>query len=166
MITRNIAAQPPQNSSLRRRVWRYGPLVLWMVFSSFASTNEFSAVNTSKIIRPLLLWLFPTLSEERLAVIHFLTRKAAHFTEYAVLGLLAYRAFFASSHAFLRRFWFWMGILLIMIYALLDEYHQSFVPSRTASIYDSLIDVVGGLTALSIFAIWGARGRQKWRRTR
>jgi VanZ family protein len=59
-----------------------------------------------------------------------------------------------------------MGILLIMIYALLDEYHQSFVPSRTASIYDSLIDVVGGLTALSIFAIWGARGRQKWRRTR
>lgn len=166
MITRNIAAQAPENSSLRRRVWRYGPLVLWMVFISFASTSEFSAVNTSKIIRPLLLWLFPTLSEERLAVIHFLTRKAAHFTEYAVFGLLAYRAFFASSHAFLRRFWFWTGILLIMIYALLDEYHQSFVPSRTASIYDSLIDVVGGLTALTIFAIWSGRGRQKGRRIR
>ena len=166
MITRNIAAHPPENSSLRRRFWRYGPLVLWMVFISFASTSEFSAVNTSKIIRPLLLWLFPNLSEERLAVIHFLTRKAAHFTEYAVFGLLAYRAFFASSHAFLRRFWFWTGILLIMIYALLDEYHQSFVPSRTASIYDSLIDVVGGLTALTIFAIWSGRGRQKGRRTR
>jgi VanZ family protein len=49
---------------------------------------------------------------------------------------------------------------------LLDEYHQSFVPSRTASIYDSLIDVVGGLTALTIFAIWSDRGRQKGRRTR
>ena len=161
MINRNIAEQPTENYSLRRRVWRYGPLVLWMVFISFASTSEFSAVNTSKIIRPLLLWLFPNLSEERLAVIHFLARKAAHFTEYAVLGLLAYRALSASSRAFLRRSWFWMGTLLIVVYALLDEYHQSFVPSRTASIYDSLIDVVGGFTALIIFAIWSDRGRQK-----
>ena len=33
---------------------------------------------------------------------------------------------------------------------LLDEYHQSFVPQRTASIYDSLIDMAGGLTALLV----------------
>ena len=165
MITRNIAGQPMDNYSLRRRVWRYGPLVLWMIFISFASTREFSAVNTSKIIRPLLLWLFPNLSEGRLVLIHFFVRKAAHFTEYAILGVLVHRAFFASSHTFLRRFWFWMGILLIMVYALLDEYHQSFVASRTASIYDSLIDVVGGLTALVIFAIWLDRRRQRKART-
>jgi len=165
MNTQNIAVQPTKNYALRRRVWRYGPLVLWMIFISFASTGEFSAVNTSKIIRPLLLWLFPNLSEERLALIHFCVRKAAHFTEYAILGVLVHRAFFASSHLFLRRFWFWMGILLIMIYALLDEFHQSFVASRTASIYDSLIDVVGGLTALVIFAVWRDRHRQRKVRT-
>jgi VanZ family protein len=39
---------------------------------------------------------------------------------------------------------------LVVVYALADEYHQSFVPSRTASIYDSLIDMIGGLTALLI----------------
>ncbi len=165
MITRNIAGQPTENYSLQRRVWRYGPLVLWMIFIFVASTGEFSAVNTSKIIRPLFLWLFPNLSEERLALIHFFARKAAHFTEYAVFGVLAHRAFFASSHAFLRRSWFWIGILLIVVYALLDEYHQSFVPSRTASIYDSLIDVVGGLSALIAFAIWSDRRREKKART-
>ena len=37
---------------------------------------------------------------------------------------------------------------LVVVYALLDEYHQSFVPSRTASIFDSLIDMAGGLTVL------------------
>jgi len=38
----------------------------------------------------------------------------------------------------------------VVVYAWIDEYHQSFVPSRTASIFDSLIDMAGGLTALLI----------------
>jgi VanZ family protein len=40
------------------------------------------------------------------------------------------------------------SLALVVAYALLDEYHQSFVPSRTGSIYDSLIDISGGLVAL------------------
>src|SRR5438128_2008353 len=43
-------------------------------------------------------------------------------------------------------------LLLAIAYALTDEFHQSFVPSRTASIYDSLIDSVGALIGLTI--IW------------
>jgi len=43
-----------------------------------------------------------------------------------------------------------ISLALIVTYALIDEYHQSFVPSRTASIYDSMIDMAGGLTALLI----------------
>jgi len=139
----------------QRRFWRYGPLVLWIIFISFASTNEFSASNTSAILRPILLWFFPNLSEPRLAAVHFLTRKAGHFTEYAVLAFLARRAFITSSYAFLKRYWFQLGLLLVVIYGLLDEYHQSFVPSRTASIYDSAIDVAGGFTVLLIFWFYG-----------
>jgi VanZ family protein len=137
-----------------RRFWRYGPLVLWLLFISLASTGEFSAGNTSAILRPLLLWLFPDLSESRLAAVHFLTRKAGHFTEYAVLALFARRAFITSSYAFLQRYWFQSGLLLVVIYSLLDELHQSFVPSRTASIYDSAIDIAGGLTVLLIFKFY------------
>jgi VanZ family protein len=141
----------------RRRFLRYGPLVLWILFISFASTSEFSAANTSSILRPILLWLFPNLSEARLAAAHFLTRKAGHFTEYAVLAFLARRAFITSSHAFLQRYWFQIGLLLVVIYGLLDEFHQSFVPSRTPSIYDSAIDAAGGLTILLIFKLRGAK---------
>ena len=142
------------HSSTRQRLRRYGPLLLWLVFISLASTAEFSAANTSRLVRPLLLWLFPNISEARLAAAHFLTRKAAHFTEYAVLAFLARRAFITSSHAFIQRLWFQLAFLLVVIYALVDEFHQSFVPSRTASIYDSVIDIGGGLTILLIFKFY------------
>jgi len=144
-------------SSTGQRLWRYGPLLIWLLFIFLASTGEFSAANTSQLVRPLLLWLFPNLSEDRLAAVHFLTRKAAHFTEYAVLALLARRAFFSSSQAFIQRYWFQLGFLLVIIYALLDEFHQSFVATRTASIYDSAIDIAGGLAVLLILKFRGRK---------
>lgn len=148
-------------SSSRQRLWRYGPLLLWILFISFASTSEFSAANTSQLVRPILLWLFPNMSEARLATAHFLTRKAGHFTEYAVLAFLARRAFITSSSAFIQRYWFQLGLLLVVIYALLDEYHQSFVPSRTPSIYDSAIDVAGGFTVLLLFKLYRKRASER-----
>ena len=138
-------------SKTRERFWRYGPLLLWMAVIWIASTREFSALNTSKILRPLILWVFPNLSEPRVATIHFIIRKLAHFSEYAVMGLLAARAFSNSAKSFLKQHWLWASLLLILAYALLDEFHQSFVLTRTASIYDSAIDVAGGLTALFVF---------------
>jgi VanZ family protein len=128
----------------------YLPLILWLVFISYASTDSFSASNTSRIIGPLILWLFPGTTPETLATIQFFTRKIAHFTEYAILGILAARAFRTSPGAVIRSRWFLICATLIVVYALMDEYHQSFVPSRTASIFDSLIDMAGGLTALLI----------------
>jgi VanZ family protein len=129
---------------------RYLPLVAWLVFISYASSDSFSAGNTSRIIGPLILWLFPNTSQESLAVVHLIARKLAHFTEYAILGFLAARAFRTSPRAAIRQRWFLISLSLIVVYALLDEYHQSFVATRTASVYDSLIDMAGGLTALIV----------------
>jgi VanZ family protein len=131
-----------------RPVSRYLPLIAWLVFISFASSDNLNAGNTSRIIGPLILWLFPNTSPETLAVVNVITRKIAHFTEYAILGFLAARAFRTSPHPAINRRWFLICIALVVVYALLDEYHQSFVPSRTASIFDSLIDMAGGLTVL------------------
>jgi VanZ family protein len=133
-----------------RFLGRYLPLVIWLGFISFASSNSFSAANTSRIIGPLVLWLFPYTSAETLATIHFTIRKIAHFTEYAILGFLAARAFRTSPRPAISQRWFLICATLVVVYALMDEYHQSFVPSRTASIYDSLIDMAGGLTALLV----------------
>jgi len=131
-----------------RPVSRYLPLIVWLVFIFFASSVNLNAGNTSRIIGPLILWLFPSTSPETLAVVNVITRKIAHFTEYAILGFLAARAFRTSPHPAINRRWFLICIALVAVYALLDEYHQSFVPSRTASIHDSLIDMAGGLTVL------------------
>lgn len=153
---------PQQNSGTEssptwQLVWRYGPVVLWMVFISIFSTAGFSSINTSRFIGPLLLWLFPNISEAGLASIHLLIRKAGHVTEYAILAFLLRRAFVTSTKSFIQRNWFQLGLLIIVCYALLDEFHQSFVPSRTASIYDSVIDVFGGLTVLLIFKLCDKR---------
>jgi VanZ family protein len=129
---------------------RYVPLIIWLAFISFASSDSFSAGNTSRIIGPLILWLFPNTTPETLAVVHFITRKLAHFTEYAILGFLAARALRKSPRPAISGHWLLICAILIVVYALIDEYHQSFVPTRTASIFDSLIDIAGGLTALVI----------------
>jgi VanZ family protein len=134
-----------------RLLSRYLPLVVWLVFISYASSDSFNADNTSRIIGPLVLWLFPNTSPETMATIHFVTRKLAHFTEYAILGFLAARAFWSSKR------WFLISAVLIVVYALIDEYHQSFVPSRTASLFDSLIDMLGGITALIFISRKGAK---------
>ena len=133
-----------------RFLWRYIPLVGWLVFISFASSDSFNAGNTSRIIGPLILWLFPNTSPDTLAIVHFVTRKIAHFSEYAILGFLAARAFRTSPRPAISARWFVICLTLIVVYALMDEYHQTFVPSRTPSIWDSFIDMAGGLVALLI----------------
>ena len=147
----------------RRRLWRYGPLAAWACFVLFASSDSFSASNTSRIIRPLLLWLDPGVSEESLAYGHFLVRKAAHFSEYGLLALLAARAFHTSHKDSLRRLWWLAAFALVACVALVDEYHQSFLPSRTGTIYDSLLDMAGGATALACAALWLSLRRRKAR---
>jgi VanZ family protein len=146
------AAGVDTRGRMRSRLWRYGPLLLWMAFIFIASTALLSSSNTSRTLM-LLIWLFPDISQETLRFVHLIVRKLAHLTEYAILGLLAARAFTTSSRQGLRRHWFLYSLLLVIVYALSDELHQSFVPSRTGSIYDSLIDIAGGLLALSLLAL-------------
>ena len=145
----------------RGRLWRYGPVVAWACFILFASSSNFSASNTSRVIRPLLVWLFPAISEAALGEVHFLVRKAAHFTEYALLALLAARAFRTSSRTSLGRRWWLASFALVACVSLADEFHQSFVPSRTGTAYDSLLDMAGGAAALACAALWLGAKRRK-----
>jgi VanZ family protein len=143
------------------RARRYAPLVAWACFIFYASTGAMSASNTSRVIEPLLRWLMPEISESHLQAAHFLVRKLAHFTEYALLALLAARAFMGSSKSFLSRRWFAAALALVAAVALLDEFNQSFNPARTGTIKDSLLDVAGGLTALAVLAIFRARRERR-----
>ena len=136
-----------------QRLSRYGPVVLWAGAIFIFSSGLFSGSNTSSVLRPLVQWVYPSISDAALGLVHGLIRKAGHFFEYAILALLLARAFRTSLREFLRNHWFAVSLTLITLYALSDEFHQSFVSSRTASIYDCLIDTAGGLVALTIVAM-------------
>ena len=135
----------------RGRIIRYAPLILWLAVIFINSSTVGATSNTSRIIRPLLEWLFPAASAADLDIYHGYVRKLAHFTEYAVLGFLAARAFWYSAQAILRKFWFVWAFLFVASVAAADEYIQSLNPLRTGSIYDALIDVSGGLFAIAVF---------------
>ena len=148
VIQSGVAPGLPPHS--KHRLSRYGPFIFWAAFIFIGSTDLLSASNTGGVLVRPVLWLFPHASERAVAIYQFATRKAGHLTEYFIFAILAARVFRTSSHEVLRQRWFWASLLLVVAYALSDEFHQSFYPSRTASIYDSVIDSVGGLLALTI----------------
>ena len=109
---------------------------------------------TSRIIRPILEFLFPSASEETLLMLVRAIRKFAHFAEYAALAFFAARALCTSFLQILRNFWFAGAMLLVVIVASIDETNQAFTSSRTGSIGDVLIDVVGGITMIVFLALF------------
>jgi VanZ family protein len=132
----------------------WSPVILWMSFIFWMSTDTFSAKHTSLIIEPILRFLMPEISSQELDMIHGLIRKCGHVVEYFVLGLFLFRAFRAS---FIRsRIWYWVfpSIIGVVLYAASDEFHQSFVSARTASIIDVGIDTTGGILSQIACVFW------------
>jgi VanZ family protein len=118
------------------------------------STDVFSAENTGSRLFWLLHLLAPAITDEQYETIHFLVRKTAHFTEYAFLTLLWWRAWRAEAPQKWEWRWAWRSFVIIALWSLLDEWHQTFIPSRTGTIYDSFLDMSGGLTALLAIWLW------------
>jgi hypothetical protein len=113
------------------------------------SGNEFSAGSTSRIFGPLLRWLFPELSAGDFLALHLWVRKLAHLTEYALLGLLAFRALRLSLAVSLSRTAL-LGLAVVLAVAATDELRQSFLASRTGSIIDVGIDFAGGVLGVCL----------------
>jgi len=112
------------------------------------STDTFAAEHTGEVLWRVLRGLTPRVTSTQYALLHFLIRKAAHLTEYAILACLLLRAFRAGA----ARAWHWrwaiLSLLLVAVHAVLDEYHQAYTQARTASVADSVLDMAGGLSAL------------------
>jgi len=107
---------------------------------------------TSRIIGPLLQFFFPEMAFETRQVVHGLVRKAAHFTEYAVLAFLLVRALSMAGSKGMLRWRFLVAFLAVCATASLDEFNQSLSTTRTGTIYDVLLDAAGG--AAMIAALW------------
>ena len=124
------------------------PVLLWALLISLFSTDEFSSSNTSRIIGPLVRWIIPDASPELQEAIHYAVRKLGHWSEYFVLSWLLLRGFQGKTSRTLRGPWVAWTLGLVLLYALGDEFHQAFVPSRSARLADSMIDFFGGICAV------------------
>ena len=133
------------------RAW--WPALLWAAVIFTMSTDTFSAEHTGRILEPVLRWLYPALTFEQFETIHFLLRKSAHLTEYFVFAVLLFRGIRGDGEGW-RWTWGLLALFTAAIYACLDEVHQAFVASRTASAYDSLLDSVGAAVAILVLFVW------------
>ena len=129
---------------MRSLLSSWWPALLWAAVIFSLSTDTFSAEHTGSALQFLLTWLH--LTEEQFAELHFFIRKCAHFAEYFVFCLLIYRGIRRERQGW-RWIWGLSAWFVAAAYAALDEIHQAFVASRTASPYDALLDSVGAFVA-------------------
>jgi len=143
-------------------------MVFVFIMSSFGSDS--SSAQSAQIIQ-VLRQVFPNLNNTShldVSSFVFIVRKTAHFTEYAILGILFslfFRQFFPQKNG--SRY-FILAILFSFFYACTDEIHQLFIPGRSGQFTDVLIDTLGasfGCLLLVLFRhlrkAWRARHRSQ-----
>jgi VanZ family protein len=128
------------------------PVILMMAVIFWMSSGTFSSDNTSRFIVPVIHFLFPGMQEASVELLHGLVRKAGHLTEYFILSFLLFRAFRGPSSKRWSLRWAVSAALVSAVYAFSDEFHQSFVSTRTASFIDVGIDTAGGIIAQIVIA--------------
>jgi VanZ family protein len=143
----------------------------WMALMRYLSSDQMNGDSTSMIVGPLLHWVFPAWAPWQIELGHYLVRKCAHITEYAILCCLWIRclgiwvgnnkAVSPCSQIVHRkfeiriirgnvnemRFIFYVSIFICVIYAFLDEVGQRGTQTRGGSIFDVGLDLFGILTA-------------------
>ena len=141
----------------RTRIKHWLPVCAWASLIFFFSTDYFSSANTSQFFGFASSWLFPDIPAEDIAPLHGLIRKLGHWSEYFVLAVLALRALLKETDNKWQSRHTVFTLVFVFVYALSDEFHQLFVPSRTASLGDVMIDVLGGICGI-FWMVWYRRG--------
>jgi VanZ family protein len=123
---------------------------LWLTLIVIESSAVFSSENTGRLLYPILHFLFGVDPFEFLHW-HFYLRKSGHVIGYAILSILLFRAWRVTIPVPVRPRWsiVWARIAFFMtaLVASLDEWHQSYLPSRTGNVRDVLLDSTAALGA-------------------
>jgi VanZ family protein len=137
--------------------------LLWIGLIAIESTDWLSAEHTSRILYPLLHFLIG-LDPAGFAVVHHYIRKCGHFVGYFTLSFFLFRAWRATLRLPWAPRWAlrWAAVAFFMsaLVASLDEWHQTFIPSRTGRISDVMLDSIAALTAqvlIFLYLTWKPR---------
>jgi VanZ family protein len=138
------------------------PVILWMALIFSASGDTKSVERTDGILSRLFRALHIQVTPAQRETLRWIARKGAHVTEYAVFALLWWRALRGREQA---TGWSTktaaIVLLVCVLYAASDEFHQYFVGGRSASVADVGIDTLGALTALAIVRVVTLRWRRQ-----
>lgn len=150
---------------LRFWVSAWLPVAVAIALVAIESTAYFGADRTSGPLRHIWEWLFGPVTDRHWHIIHVLLRKCGHFSGFGLVGLTWLRAWrmMLPAAPFLR-----IELLALAGCALIasaDEYHQSFLPNRTSSPRDVLLDCIGALV-VTYAAHWILRLRAPDRLTK
>ena len=131
--------------------------ILWLIVIAIESSEYLSAHNTGRILYPLLHFLFG-MSHARFEIVHFYIRKGGHVFGYGLLSILLFRAWRETLPAMGNPKWTlrWANISALgtALVGSLDEWHQSFIPSRTGSVRDVILDSCAGIAAQVLLFAW------------
>lgn len=123
-------------------------LVIWMIaVFCLSHQNGNSSSNLSRTVADFFANDNTQVSEN----IEPVVRKVAHMLEYAIGAMLFY-GLLLTYPKYSRKARFVLALAFIILYAITDEFHQSFINSRNGSYWDVLIDTVGG--AVGIGAVY------------
>ncbi len=130
--------------------------MLWVALISIESTDLLSSDHTGAVLYKLVTALFGQVNLHSFMLFHFYLRKAGHVTGYGILSLLLLRGWrhtLDPARAWLGRISLlaWLGTVFV---AALDEWHQSFIPSRTGTWRDVVLDSTAGLVFLLFAYAW------------
>ncbi|MDR6121430.1 VanZ family protein [Bacillus sp. SLBN-46] len=133
-----------------KRKWWIIAAIIWMT-GIFCATQlpYFTGENTSKTIEKVVDTEHksidtPSADHGVIEVLNFFIRKATHLTAFGILAFLLFKSLETTRFPYI----FAWGIT--SLYAMSDEYHQSFMPGRMATYKDVLIDAFGALIVLSV----------------
>jgi VanZ family protein len=132
----------------KTRIKNWLLVAAWAGLISYFSTDQFSSVNTAQIFSLLLSWLFPHMPIEGIEPVHGTIRKLAHWGEYFILSVLFLWALQNENGTKRKLRQAVHTLIFVLLYAIGDEFHQSFVPSRTASFGDVMINALGGVCGI------------------
>jgi VanZ family protein len=140
-------------SSRLQLVLNWVPAALSVLMIALESTATMSTDNTSHWLYPLWVRLFGPISAGHWAEVHHLIRKTGHFVGYGLVSVAFFHGFRYTLHRIAVSHWdLWrraavLAVLSTLLIAVLDEFHQSFLPSRTSSPIDVCIDLCGAIVA-------------------
>ena len=129
------------------------PAILSVIMIVLESTATMSASNTSHWLYPLWVRLSGSTSPARWAEVHHIIRKTGHFVGYGLVSIAFFYSWRKTLQQMAMRHWtLWrrasmLAVLCTLSIAILDEFHQSFLPSRTSSPIDVCIDLSGAIAA-------------------